>query len=41
MVKGDMCLKIVEQIKHRDIVIKQGEVSNGDRINNMCHKSIL
>ena len=41
MVKGDMCLKIVEQNKHRDIVIKQGEVSNGDRISKMRRKSIL
>ncbi|XP_078675341.1 3-hydroxyanthranilate 3,4-dioxygenase-like isoform X1 [Branchiostoma floridae x Branchiostoma belcheri] len=26
MVKGDMCLKIVEQGKHKDVVIKEGEV---------------
>ncbi|XP_064622844.1 3-hydroxyanthranilate 3,4-dioxygenase-like [Lineus longissimus] len=26
MLKGDMCLKIVEQNKHRDIIIKEGEI---------------
>nr|XP_002119902.1 3-hydroxyanthranilate 3,4-dioxygenase-like [Ciona intestinalis] len=26
MIKGDMCLKIVENGKHKDVVIKQGEV---------------
>ena len=26
MVKGDMCLKVVEQGKHRDVSIKEGEV---------------
>jgi len=25
-IKGDMCLKIVEQNQHRDIIIKEGEV---------------
>lgn len=27
MVKGDMCLKIVEQNKHKDVIIRQGQVS--------------
>lgn len=27
MLKGDMCLKVVEQGKHRDVHIKQGEVT--------------
>lgn len=27
MLKGDMCLKVVEQGKHRDVPIKQGEVT--------------
>ena len=26
MIKGDMCLKVVEQGKHRDVPIKEGEV---------------
>ncbi|KAF6027739.1 HAAO [Bugula neritina] len=26
MVKGDMCLKVVEQNKHKDVIIKEGEV---------------
>ena len=26
MVKGDMCLKVVEQGKHKDVPIKEGEV---------------
>lgn len=26
MVTGDMCLKVVENGKHRDVVIKEGEV---------------
>ena len=24
--KGDMCLKVVEQNQHRDVIIKEGEV---------------
>lgn len=27
MLKGDMCLKVIEHGKHRDVVIKEGEVS--------------
>jgi len=27
MVKGDMCLKVVEKGQHRDVVIKEGEVT--------------
>lgn len=27
MLKGDMCLKVVEHGKHRDVPIKQGEVT--------------
>ena len=28
MIKGDMCLKVVEQGKHRDVPIKEGEVTS-------------
>ena len=28
MLKGDMCLKVVEHGKHRDVPIKEGEVSS-------------
>lgn len=27
-IKGDMCLKVLEQGQHRDIIIKQGQVEN-------------
>lgn len=29
-VKGDMCLKIIENGKQKDIVIREGEVKQGD-----------
>jgi 3-hydroxyanthranilate 3,4-dioxygenase len=26
MIKGDMCLKVIEKQKHKDVIIKEGEV---------------
>ena len=39
MIKGDMCLNIMEKGKPKDVAIKEGEVSGGrlEEIFETCH----